>query len=265
MVQSRSDAHSSPLTCLFHVGTAVWCLASGTTNAVEYHIDYAELYRYETGIIQPPLYAGTVQVSPFLPGELTGGDFAANMEGLEHYRKHGYKGKLGSANEVMDELNRSMSGGVGNWNTVKYTRNRGTMHDGDFPHLATPITYVTSSKKRVILGLNCFSATVGECCMRAPEHSQAFNRTVKLYQTLAGLTGEKVVSSKYENISNATPESIDAAAASSLRGIETVKKKGFSLSEIKKNPALTKLLITAAKKVKEVRAKEQEAVVKEAV
>lgn len=28
-------------------GTAVWCLASGATNAVEYHIDYAELYRYQ--------------------------------------------------------------------------------------------------------------------------------------------------------------------------------------------------------------------------
>jgi hypothetical protein len=26
-------------------GTAVWCLASATTNAVQYHIDYAELYR----------------------------------------------------------------------------------------------------------------------------------------------------------------------------------------------------------------------------
>jgi hypothetical protein len=29
-----------------NLGTAVWCLASGVTNEVEYHIDYAELYRY---------------------------------------------------------------------------------------------------------------------------------------------------------------------------------------------------------------------------
>lgn len=27
--------------------TAVWCLSSGFTNEVEYHIDYAELYRYQ--------------------------------------------------------------------------------------------------------------------------------------------------------------------------------------------------------------------------
>lgn len=26
-------------------GTAVWCLTSGFKNAVEYHIDYAELFR----------------------------------------------------------------------------------------------------------------------------------------------------------------------------------------------------------------------------
>ena len=26
-------------------GTAVWCLTSGETNSVNYHIDYAELYR----------------------------------------------------------------------------------------------------------------------------------------------------------------------------------------------------------------------------
>ncbi len=26
-------------------GTAVWCLSSGLTNSVEYHIDYAELFR----------------------------------------------------------------------------------------------------------------------------------------------------------------------------------------------------------------------------
>lgn len=27
------------------IGCAIWCLASGITNSVEYHIDYAELFR----------------------------------------------------------------------------------------------------------------------------------------------------------------------------------------------------------------------------
>lgn len=36
---------------------------------------------------------------------------------------------------------------------------------------------------RVILGFNCFPAgPVGDCAARAPEHSDAFCRTVKLYQ-----------------------------------------------------------------------------------
>ena len=181
---------------------------------------------------------------------MTGGDFAVNMSGLEHYRVHGYKGKLSSADGVVDELKSSMAGGAGNWNTVKYAYNRGIVHDGDFPHLSTPIIDLPGDKRRVILGLNCFPATVGECCMRAPEHSQAFNRTVKLYQTLAGLTGEKTPeTSKYCANENIAEEPSPAPVPA--------KKKGFCLSEIKKNPALTKLLLIAAKKVKEVRAKEE--------
>ncbi len=85
----------------------MWCLASGLTNQVEYHIDYAELYRftlpglpchifcrYETNIIHPPLYAGTCQVSPLAAGEMIGGDFYANSRGLDHYKEFGYKGGL---------------------------------------------------------------------------------------------------------------------------------------------------------------------------
>lgn len=182
---------------------------------------------------------------------MTGGDFAVNMGGLEHYKVHGYKGKLSSADGVVEELKSSMAGGAGNWNTVKYAYNRGIMYDGDFPHMSTPIVDLPGDKRRVIIGLNCFPATVGECCQRAPEHSQAFNRTVKLYQTLAGLTGDTAPeASKY-----GTNET--GSEASSPAAVPVKKNKGFSLSEIKKNPALTKLLLTAAKKVKEVRAKEE--------
>ncbi len=71
-------------------GTVVWCLSSGLENEVQYHIDYAELFRYETNVIHPPLYAGTCQVSPFAEkladgrvglGKMEGGDFMANTSG----------------------------------------------------------------------------------------------------------------------------------------------------------------------------------------
>ena len=52
------------------------------------------MLRYETGIIQPPLYAGTCHVTPFASGEMVGGDFAVNLRGLDHYRLHGYKGLI---------------------------------------------------------------------------------------------------------------------------------------------------------------------------
>lgn len=179
-----------------------------------------------------------------------------NTDGLDHYKKHGYKGKFSSSDGVLEELKASMAGGPGNWNTVKYTYNRGTMHDGDFPHLATPIISITGDKKRVIMGLNCFPNTVGECCMRAPEHSQAFNRTVKLYQTLASLTGDKTsISSKYGDTrlnEERAGEAVGAAAPAVAQ-----KEKGFSVTEIKKNPALKKLLLTAAKKVSEFREKQK--------
>jgi hypothetical protein len=69
-------------------GTVVWCLQSGPQDLVEYHIDYAELYRYETNIIHPPLYAATAHVSPHSI-EMRGGQFMANMQGLDHYKRYG--------------------------------------------------------------------------------------------------------------------------------------------------------------------------------
>ena len=70
----------------------------------------------------------------------------------------------------------------GDWVKIRYRRNRGIIHDGDFPHFSSPVQSLPAGSKRVIVGFNFFSAAVGECCMRAPEHSDAFNRTVKLYQ-----------------------------------------------------------------------------------
>lgn len=91
-------------------------------------------------------------------------------------------GLLSSRDAVPQELEACLQGRGGEWMLIKYKPNRGIMHDGDFPHLSTKVTSIEPGKKRVILGLNCFPSSVGECCIRAPEHSLAFNRTVKLYQ-----------------------------------------------------------------------------------
>lgn len=72
--------------CHICIGTVVWCLLSDVNDVVEYHIDYAELYRwinicclmccntsyeryscrYETNVIYPPLYGGVMHLTPFV-------------------------------------------------------------------------------------------------------------------------------------------------------------------------------------------------------
>lgn len=44
-------------------GVAVWALSSHPGQSVQYHIDYAELLRYEYNVTVPPLFAGTIQCS----------------------------------------------------------------------------------------------------------------------------------------------------------------------------------------------------------
>lgn len=107
------------------------------------------------------------------------------------------------------------------WIQFDYRYNRGVVFDGDLPHLASKVTSISSDIKRVILGFNCFTSEVSECCMRAPEHSKAFNRTVKLYQAMARSS--------------------------------STKKKGSSVTaaDILANPSLSRLLVAAAKRLKD--------------
>lgn len=132
------------------------------------------------------------------------------------------------------------------WITINYKRNRGILHDGDFPHYAAEIKHIRSGLNRVILGFNCFPAELAECNLRAPEHSDAFNRTIKLYQRLASLG--LPITAQY----SATVTEDENAQK------ELVEKKGTKLSvkDIMKNPALAKLIVRAAKNVKATQEKE---------
>lgn len=239
-------------------GIAVWGLISGKDAAVDYHIDYAELYRYETGVICPPLYAGVLQVSD-LP-TMVGGDFKVNRKGLDHYRQVGYKACLTTPTMYQQDLATSED-----WLTVPYRRNRAVLFDGNLPHTATKVLEIEEGQKRVVIGLNVFGYEVGNCCQRAPEHSQAFNRTVKLYQTMASL-GMPITSytsdptSAYSASINLLPPVPDPSTEL-LVGIspKAMATTGVTVKDIMKNPGLAKLLVSAAKKVRKARILDSEA------
>lgn len=239
-------------------GVAIWCLASRENEEVQYHIDYAELYRYETNIIYPPIYGGTLHVAPITCHEdMRGGEFNANIRGIDHYRQFGYKGRLSSKESLEKDFTNS------NWLSIPYQRNRGIVFDGDFPHYAAKITHIQPHLKRVILGLNCFPKELHECCSRAPEHSDAFNRTIKLYQKMAAL-GIPITAAPIEAkyASDNTTNTSSATSSSSTEYPQEAtnkplkKKSGLSIEEVKKNPMLAKLLIKAANSLKEKQAKE---------
>ena len=99
-----------------------------------------------------------------------------------HYHNHMQSGKLSNPADFKDDLNNSSD-----WITIPYKRNRGILHDGNYPHLSTAIEYIRPEYKRVIIGFNCFTKELSECNIRAPEHSDAFNRTIKLYQMMSSI------------------------------------------------------------------------------
>lgn len=146
-----------------------------------------------------------------------------------------------------------------NWTKITYRQNRGIVFDGDFPHTATKITRLQTAcedDRRVILGFNCFSEAVHECCLRAPEHSDAFNRTIKVYQAMSASgipITEAFASQQVTPGSDSLPtpplsstllnQSNETAATSSSKGRLTIE-------EVKKNPFLKKLILAAAKNSK---------------
>ena len=176
----------------FH-GVAVWCLASTNGSEVRYHMDYGELMRYEQNIIVPPLWAGTIHCTDFESSneDIKGGSFAVNLDGWDHYRLNGYKGKLsgddkgGWTNPKYVSQDKSVHyNNDSKWATVPYAYNRGIIHNGHLPHLSSPISNMSDGKKRVIIGLNIFGNDVGAIIKKAPEHSETFNNKVRMHRML---------------------------------------------------------------------------------
>lgn len=248
----KSDAH----------GVAVWALSSTVGSAVAYHIDYAEQYRYERNITVPPLLAGTVQCTNFggedgNPGGMVGGDFAVNLGGLKHYETNGYKGARsgddrGGWTDPADEANDDTctNGSCSSaphyddrteWVTVPYRYNRAIFHHGQLPHLSTPIKSIPPSddedannkrrsQSRVILGMNVFGRDIGPDVSKAPEHSDAFRRKIKMYRALLRKPCQNGGGNERTSTHN----------------------NKLSVEAVKKNKALSKLLVLAKReKIKE--------------
>jgi hypothetical protein len=164
-------------------GVAVWGLASCETNKVRYHVDYAELIRYEHNVLVPPILAGTLHCTV---GTVRGGAFGVNLDGWNHYEIHGYMGKRSgddmagystppetptTTDTYLDPETR--------WMTIPYRYNRLICHSGMLPHLSTPVISLPPGSKRVIVGFNFFCNDIGPVVQQAPEHSPAFLRRVQ--------------------------------------------------------------------------------------
>lgn len=214
-------------------GVAVWALSSRPGASVQYHIDYAELLRYEYNVTVPPLWAGTIQCSALCNNDqianatenarMVGGEFCVNLRGLEHYAEHGYKGMISGDPMGGWKSPDSETGGIhfdssNKWTTIPYACNQGIAHNGDLPHLSAPIQQIDDENlSRVIVGFNVFGHDVGARVAKAPEHSRQFRRQVKLYRTTLSAPKDN------KNGSNG----------------------GVDLSQIRKNKGLTKLLVLA--------------------
>ena len=238
-------------------GVAVWALSSTAGNSVQYHIDYAELLRYENNVTVPPLWAGTIQCSSLWNDQtlndddqnqiMRGGEFCVNLRGLDHYSEHGYKGNIsgdrsyggwrrptGDAGADQVHINDSNQ-----WVTIPYAFNRCIVHRGDLPHLSAPVESIGSKDNdaqtsRVIVGFNVFGHDVGEQIAKAPEHSKPFRRKVRLYRSTIN-----TCTSKHDKSDGG--------------------KTGMDLTQIRKNKGLTKLLVLAKReKVKEDLRRNQE-------
>lgn len=139
------------------------------------------------------------------------------------------------------------------------------------PHLSLPVRKIGLGKRRVVLGLNLFPVfgPLNECCLRAPEHSRAFNRTVKLYQALNGMTVSLPTTTADQHEGGEADTSGGGEVDGSGKGSSTLSPRttisgpsaagsgqGVTATAFLKNKPLGRLLVMAARRLKEAKAKE---------
>ncbi|OQR94986.1 hypothetical protein THRCLA_08046 [Thraustotheca clavata] len=160
-------------------GVVVWVITSSVNDTVNYHMDYAEMFRYQTNITYPPKYGATLHVSPLNTSATTimkGGDFYANSKGLAHYKEHGYKEAFAPL-PSQEQMEKDKS-----YLIAPYKYKRGVIMDGNFPHGSFPVTELPQNTHRVVVGFNLFNWEIGPHAQEYPEHSSKFNKYVKVAQ-----------------------------------------------------------------------------------
>jgi len=165
-------------------GVSVWIIASGVGDSVQYHLDYAELFRFQTNCIYPPMYGGTLHLTNTT--NMEGGGFYAHKDGLEHYQKHGYKCPLDQlgwdGTNISNDNDDNDNDENDRWVRVPYKYNQATLCDGDLAHFSAPVRHLPNNLQRVIVGFNVCNTEIGPIVQEYPEHSAKFNKYVKLSQ-----------------------------------------------------------------------------------
>ncbi|KAL1504334.1 hypothetical protein AB1Y20_010740 [Prymnesium parvum] len=165
---------------LDHVhGFSVWAVLGGVGFETAYHVDYAEMYRRETNILRPPIHALTVQVSP-IPEDsdaVVGGTLGLHLEGLEHYRRMGYKTRKQPSPPDAPTVDWGTDPG---WTYVPYKFNQVTLSCGELPHAADKVKVWPEGLQRVVIGINSMGFIEGPTEMRLPQHSKAFKRMMQM-------------------------------------------------------------------------------------
>ena len=178
---------------LCHVhGFGVWAVIGGVGLETSYHIDYAEIYRHQTNCIVPPLHAATIQVAPVEPEGVEGGTFGAHRDGLEHYRRHGYKGRYDDDDNDDDDKPTSDWGTSEGWMYAPYTFRQATLHSGELPHACDRVKRWPEGMRRVVIGINSFGMIEGPTELATPQHSHAFKVQFKLAQLIKKVGPEGV-------------------------------------------------------------------------
>jgi hypothetical protein len=131
-------------------GVAVWGLISEVGTKVDYHLDYAEQIRYQYNVINPPLLAGTLQCTR---DKVDGGSYLVALDGIDHYKRHGYKGKK----KCVDQKDLI---------EIPYRFNQMILHRGNLPHCSTKIENIHGDQRRVIIGFNVFCKIIGPHVVR---------------------------------------------------------------------------------------------------
>ena len=246
----------------------MWCLASDPNKEVTYHLDYAEQFRMQTNVIWCPMLATVCNVTPCREGEMIGGEFAANMDGIDHYAKFGHRGRL----HGIEELNRNLASNVG-WVRVpyvfvgvrarlkylksnsshnRYRHKQAILFEGSLPHLSTKLLSLPKHLKRVIIGINVFDTKIGPIAERCTwSYHHLYSNVTKNFSN----TGT-IHSARWRRAQKLYGVSVKYGGG--LDGDDTKNNSKIEISKIREtNPVLYRLLKLKHQRDKEMKLKQE--------